>query len=96
MLLFQATRELLMNITKHSKAKKAVVSVIYKKENIRLTVKDDGIGFHGKVAFREDNSGFGLFSIRERLKYLGGKLIIEAQPGMGTRVTMVAPKIIST
>jgi len=85
----------MMNILKHSKAKKARVSITEKADNIRITIKDDGIGFHGKVSFREDNSGFGLFSIRERLRHLGGQLIIESRPGQGTRITMVSPRIIT-
>lgn len=93
-LLFQATRELLMNVIKHSKAKEAVVLINQKKNTIRVTVKDDGVGFHGNVSFREDKGGFGLFSIRERLRHLGGQLIIESKPGKGTRVTMVSPKSI--
>jgi len=83
-----------MNIIKHALAKTAVISVIDKEHNIRITVKDDGIGFHGKVSFREDKGGFGLFSIRERLRHLGGRLIIESGPNRGTRVTMVSPKSI--
>lgn len=90
-LLFQATRELLMNVVKHSQCTEAVLLINQKKGRIRITVKDRGVGFHGKVAFREDNSGFGLFSIRERLRHLGGQLIIESRPGRGTRVTMVSP-----
>lgn len=91
-LLFQATRELLMNIVKHSKAKMAMVLIVQKKDTIRVTVKDDGVGFHGKVSFREDKGGFGLFSIRERLRYLGGQLIIESKPCRGTRATLVLPR----
>ena len=90
-LLFQATRELLMNVVKHSNAKKVMVLINQKKDTIRITVKDDGVGFHGNVSFREDKGGFGLFSIRERLRHLGGQLIIESRPGRGTRATMVSP-----
>jgi glucose-6-phosphate-specific signal transduction histidine kinase len=36
-------------------------------------------------------SGFGLFSIQERLKHLGGNLTIESGPGKGTRVVMSVP-----
>ncbi|HEY6838589.1 MAG TPA: ATP-binding protein, partial [Geobacteraceae bacterium] len=35
--------------------------------------------------------GFGLFSMRERLVYLGGSLLVESRPGQGTRVTLTAP-----
>lgn len=93
-LLFQSTRELLKNVVKHSRASKITVSVVSSEEKIRINVKDDGIGFRGKISFREDYSGFGLFSIRERLNYLGGRLIIESRPGRGTRVTMVTPRVI--
>jgi signal transduction histidine kinase len=93
-LLFQATRELLMNVVKHSKSKEALVSISQVGSFVRVTVKDNGTGFHGRVSFREDNSGFGLFSIRERLKHLGGHLVIESKPASGTRVTMVSPRMI--
>jgi signal transduction histidine kinase len=93
-LLFQATRELLMNVVKHANSKKAMVVITDKKDTVRVTVKDDGVGFQGKVAFREDKGGFGLFSVRERLKHLGGQLIIESKPNRGTRVTMISPRSI--
>lgn len=92
-LLFQAARELLMNVVKHAKAEKAIVSIRGDKKNIRVTVKDDGSGFDGNVSFRTDSSsGFGLFSIRERLKHLGGRLIIKSRPGGGTSVSITAPR----
>ncbi len=92
-LLFQAARELLMNVVKHSKAGKALVSIKGDKKNIRVTVRDDGKGFDGNVSFRTDSSsGFGLFSIRERLKHLGGRLVIKSRPGRGTSVSITAPR----
>ena len=89
--LFQATRELLLNVVKHANAKKVVVSITEDQKKARITVIDDGIGFDGKVSFHADASGgFGLFSIRERLKHLGGQLSIFSKPGKGTRVIMTA------
>ncbi|MBT4287209.1 MAG: two-component sensor histidine kinase, partial [Deltaproteobacteria bacterium] len=38
-----------------------------------------------------EKAGFGLFSIRERLKLLGGQLIIESEIDKGTRVVIEAP-----
>lgn len=91
--LFQATRELLINIVKHSRAKNVAVSITENQKNARITIADDGIGFDGKVSFHADKSGgFGLFSIRERLKHLGGQLSIFSNPGKGTRVVMTAPR----
>lgn len=92
-LLFQATRELLMNVIKHSKAESASVRLSGSGSRVRIEVIDNGTGFDKKQAFRTDISsgGFGLFSIRERLRHLGGKLIIQSIPGQGTRVIMTAP-----
>lgn len=91
--LFQATRELLINVVKHSKAKKVVVSITEDQKKARVTIADDGVGFDGKISFCADASGgFGLFSIRERLKHLGGQLSIFSKPGKGTRVIMTASR----
>jgi PAS domain S-box-containing protein len=88
-LLFKAVRELVTNIVTHARAHHAKVSVNREGDAIRISVEDDGAGFEpSKIS---QNGGFGLFSIRERLKHLGGHLEIESQPGHGTRVTLSAP-----
>jgi len=93
-LMFRATRELLLNVVKHAGAKQVWIMIHNMGNNIRITVKDDGSGFDtsgiGKVSKRA--GGFGLLSIRERLNYLGGLFEIEAEKGQGTRVTIVAPR----
>jgi PAS domain S-box-containing protein len=91
--LFQAVRELLINIAKHGQARNANVLVKKNGNKIRIDVEDDGVGFdRSKVSFYgDDTGGFGLFNIRERLDYLGGHLRIKSKPGHGTRVTLTAP-----
>lgn len=92
-LLFQAVRELLMNVVKHSRAKQVFLIVSERAGKIRIEVKDDGIGMNKRNAFRSDlSSGFGLFSIRERLKHFGGQLKIKSEHGKGTTVLIQAPK----
>ena len=98
-LLFQAVRELLLNVAKHARARRVLVSVARNCDEIRLAVRDDGAGFNGgefddragKGVEEGEEGGFGLFSIRERLEDLGGRLELESSPGQGTRVTLVAP-----
>ena len=90
--LFKATRELLINIVKHAQASKAKVSIWREDISIRIRVEDDGVGF----STSEDKqlgktTEFGLFNIRERIKYLGGEIEVESEPGRGTRVTLSAP-----
>jgi signal transduction histidine kinase len=92
-LLYRAVRELLINIIKHAKARNVKVSIYKEKNKIRINVIDDGIGFIYPIANFTSNKtgGFGLFSIRERLNYLGGSLEIDSKPGHGTRGTLVMP-----
>lgn len=92
-ILFQATRELLMNVVKHSKSRDVIVKFSGNGKNVKIEVKDSGIGFDKKISFRPDlNGGYGLFSIRERLRNIDGDLIIKSRPGRGTTVVITAPK----
>jgi signal transduction histidine kinase len=92
-LLYRAVRELLVNVIKHANARHVKVSVCKEKNNICINVIDDGAGFISGVENLTSNrvGGFGLFSIRERLSYLGGSLEIDSKPSKGTRVTLAAP-----
>lgn len=95
-LLFQSTRELLMNVVKHAKSKTAVVKATANGSIVKIEIRDQGKGFDTKQAFRTDVSygGFGLFSIRERLKHFGGQLHIWSKPGRGTKVTITVPRLL--
>jgi signal transduction histidine kinase len=92
-LLFQAVRELLVNVVKHSKAKNVAVSARMLDREVQVSVEDDGVGFDTSLASSVDHStnGFGLFSIHQRLGHIGGHLDIESEPGKGTRISLVAP-----
>ena len=94
-LLFQATHELLMNIVKHAHAKSAVVTISANGSKIKVEVKDNGRGFDQKHTFSTDVSGggFGLFSIRERLRHFDWNISIRSKAGQGTKVTMTVPRI---
>ena len=93
-LLFQAVRELLVNVVKHAKAKKAKVYARAVDDNIQITVEDDGVGFDAAAlnpARDFTKGGFGLFNIRERLDQIGGSVIIQSGRKKGTQITMTAP-----
>jgi signal transduction histidine kinase len=92
-LLFQAVGELLINAVKHARAHHVTVRIWRDEGQIRVSVEDDGVGFDpsGTAARPTLTGGFGLFSIRERLLHVGGKLVIESENARGTHVTLVAP-----
>jgi PAS domain S-box-containing protein len=88
-LLFQAVRELFMNIVKHSQAHQVTVSLRRADDTMKIAVQDDGIGFDASKIDKVMTYGF--FSIRERLKYFGGTFEIDAKPDCGTRITLTSP-----
>lgn len=93
-LLFQATRELLFNVVKHAHTERAYLAMrLVEGDRIELEVVDEGVGF-AEPAIEDTQTapgGFGLFSIRERLQLLGGRMEVESALQQGTRVTLYAP-----
>lgn len=89
-LLFQAVRELLTNVVRHSGVPKAVVSVDRQDSNTWLiTVKDGGAGFDiSTVHHTVSGEHFGLFSIQERMEAMSGWCRIDSTPGRGTKVEL--------
>ena len=93
-LLFRTVRELLINVVKHAQARSVKVSIQKDDSSIRIEVVDDGIGFDtSQIDFGRapDKGGFGFFSIRERLNFLGGNFQVESKPGEGTLAVLTAP-----
>jgi len=92
-LLFRNVRELLINVVKHAGATKVKVSINKIGDKIKVIVEDNGSGFDpDKVMTKAvSEGGFGLFSIRQRLEYLGGKLEIKSEPNCGCTIIMTAP-----
>lgn len=92
-LLFQSARELIMNALKHAGRSDIHVSVAHTDGSIVICVQDNGKGFDPAKLDRHDetNGGFGLFSVRERVEGLGGRLEILSAPGKGTTTRITVP-----
>jgi len=95
-LLFQSVRELLINVRKHSGTHEAVMTVERCGDDLRITVRDEGKGMDLSGVNAVDppsanSSKFGLFSIRERMLAIGGRLEIESAPGVGTTSRLTLP-----
>jgi PAS domain S-box-containing protein len=92
-MIFQVVKELVQNVVKHSRARSASIRIAEEEEDLRVTVADDGTGFDAaQIGPAGSEGGFGLFSIRERVKSYGGRISIESRPGSGSRVSVVLPK----
>ena len=90
-LLFQSVRELLMNIVKHAGTTEARISVTQAGGVLRICVSDQGVGCEVDGTETRLKPGFGLFSIRERMKALGGEFDMQSIPGEGTTAILQLP-----
>jgi PAS domain S-box-containing protein len=93
LLLFQSVRELLFNVVKHAHVDHARIDVQQQRDgDLAIQVCDEGVGFAAAVGPAPlSPEGFGLFSIQERLQFLGGQMTIDSAPGEGCRITLSAP-----
>jgi signal transduction histidine kinase/ActR/RegA family two-component response regulator len=93
LLLFQATRELLFNVIKHSGVKAARMEVDQIDGQVIIKLEDDGAGFDVRwLQIPKDQSGgTGLLGLQERISYIGGRVEIDSAPGRGSRFTLVVP-----
>jgi signal transduction histidine kinase len=91
--LYQAVRELCVNVVRHARAPSAEVRVHCDGDRIQIVVADDGEGFDASPGKRHfsPSGGFGLFAIREMSKQLGGRFEIESSAGKGTRALLSLP-----
>lgn len=91
--LFKCVQELLSNVVKHAKADRVAISCAQQKTGIEIAVSDNGRGFEMEAPASSDISvsGFGLFSIRERLRCFGGEMKIESHPGNGSTIILTVP-----
>jgi signal transduction histidine kinase len=92
-ILFRNVRELLTNVIKHAKAKKVGVHLKTEDGMVTIVIQDDGVGFDHQAVIQpgEEGGGFGLFSIQERMKDLGGSLEIVSGPGKGCKAILTVP-----
>jgi signal transduction histidine kinase len=92
-LLFQTVRELLQNVVKHARSKRAAVRCAVANDQLMIDVVDPGVGFEVQSINRlpTRQGGFGLFNIRERLKLMGGHVDIHSVVGEGTTVRIRVP-----
>jgi len=85
--LFRIIQEALSNIIKHSNASEVTVLLVQNADQLRLEIRDDGIGFNPS----EPSNGLGLISMRERVRQLNGTILMESAANSGTRIQVHVP-----
>ncbi len=92
LLLFKATRELLMNVAKHAGVSEVALAMEGTAGScVQITVSDQGTGFDARGEAWGSRNGSGLWEIERRLGMIGGSVAIESAPGAGTTVRLWAP-----
>ena len=88
--LFKCVQELLTNIVKYAQASRVTLTMKHEAKHLWIEVADNGCGFDATKLEAAGNAehGFGLFSIRERLKYFGGEMLLRSVIGKGTTVRL--------
>jgi signal transduction histidine kinase len=74
----------------------ATVDVAAHGEELAVTISDDGRGFTPGAVARGEFPRFGLTTMRERAKSIGGTLDIDSAPDQGTTVRFTMPLVAAT
>jgi signal transduction histidine kinase len=87
--LYRVAQEALRNVATHARARNVTVALDKVDGHLMMQVTDDGCGFDLSASSRR--SGLGLVSLSERVRMLGGELVVTAAPDDGTRIAVSLP-----
>jgi signal transduction histidine kinase len=88
---FRVVQETLTNVVRHAHAKEVWVTLQGQEKEVRVEIRDDGIGFKAEARNQGTRDGLGLLGIRERVELLGGQVDIESKRKHGTTVQVRLP-----
>lgn len=84
-----AVREILQNVLRHARATHIDFSIAVDEHVLTVVVHDDGVGFEQDRTLAAEQDG--LDNMRSRVAEVGGRVVVESRPGIGTRVTLTVP-----
>lgn len=87
---YRIVQEALTNIARHAGAGSAVVRLWADSTTLSVQVEDRGRGFNVDEVLGRPASG-GLSGIRERVRLVGGQLIVDSHPDSGSCLTALIP-----
>jgi two-component system, NarL family, sensor histidine kinase UhpB len=88
--LFRIAQEALTNVARHAQASQVVVRLRHAYASLILEVCDNGCGIDVDAAAQA--ASFGIAGMRERVRLLGGELLITGSTGAGTTVQVKLPR----
>jgi signal transduction histidine kinase len=88
--LFRIAQEAMTNVRKHAQAKSVWIELAFKARQVTLTVRDDGVGLP-MINSTVRRGRYGLATMQERAKRIGGRMKIEGRKNRGTSVRVLVP-----
>ncbi|MFV0465805.1 MAG: sensor histidine kinase [Lachnospiraceae bacterium] len=81
------------NAVKYAECKQIKANIEYRDKKLFIEISDDGKGFDvgQELELKDDNSGFGLSSMRERVYLLSGEIKIQSEMSRGTKIFIQIP-----
>ena len=92
--LFRIYQVALTNVVRHAQASQVTIRLHLDSETVLLEIVDDGCGFvvpERWISFAREGH-LGLVGATERAEAIGGHLIVESEPGKGTRMKVIVPR----
>lgn len=88
--LYRIAQEALSNVVHHANAKQAFLQISFEEHEVKLEVRDDGVGFEMPKSPTDfaPSGHFGLLGIRERTDLIGGRLEVQSDAVGGTRLSV--------
>ncbi len=94
--LYRAAHTALTNVVRHAAAQNVAVAMSIDRvdgtDRVSILIEDDGVGFDARKALSGPVAErFGLLSMQERARLMGGEVTIQSAPGEGCAVLMSVP-----
>lgn len=92
MTIYRVIQEALMNSLKHSDADKLELLIKKNESNYNILISDNGKGFSLEEVMNHNDKHFGISIMRERVSLLNGKMKINSDVGIGTKIEITIPE----
>ena len=89
--LLRIGQEAITNAVRHANARRIHLEIAFGADVVTLRVDDDGRGFQGNRSASDEDSHYGLTTMRERAEELGGTFSINSTAGQGTSIQATIP-----
>jgi signal transduction histidine kinase len=91
--IYRITQEAINNAIKYAESTHIIVSVSHSSTILSVTIDDNGKGFQASKTQgdRADSGGMGMTFMKERIKYIQGRLFVTSEVGKGTKITLNIP-----